>query len=55
MLSAASTSGPILLANCNFRTAKDIHVTPVVRHKGPAPASFCVSPMKAREAGYRLG
>jgi hypothetical protein len=32
-----------------------IHMVPVVRHKRPAPASFCVSPMNAREAGLILG
>jgi hypothetical protein len=24
---------------CNFRAARDIHLTPIVRHKRPAPAS----------------
>lgn len=41
--------------SCNFRAAAAIHLTPVVRHKRPAPASPCALSPDAREAGLLFG
>jgi hypothetical protein len=41
--------------SATFNRPATFMLVPVVRRKRPAPASFCVSPMNAREAGLPLG